>query len=175
MFLILRKKAVKGYLTVALLLMAIGLMMVNSSPVQAKQLSNPQELTVSELKNYGFTDNEIRSMGFINGIGKVIIYNARQKQIWNARVEKARENVAIAKKMHRKPNARDLYLIERDEQIKNPPKKPFVEKWFGKSTTQMIQYLKSGQQPPDAKFIFGSSLTLSGLLMLVKILAPLGV
>ncbi|MDQ7094245.1 hypothetical protein REC12_11655 [Desulfosporosinus sp. PR] len=157
----------------ALSLIFVGIALIRSVPTQAAEL-NP-ELTAGELKYESFSDQELKSMGFVNGIGKIIIYNAKQKAIWNARVEKARENVAIAKKMHRKPNARDLYLIERDEQIKNPPKKPFVEKWFGKSTTQMIQYFKSGQQPPDAKFVFGSGLTLSGLLMLVKILAPLGV
>jgi hypothetical protein len=112
-------------------------------------------------------------MGFVNGIGKIIVYNAKQKQLWDARVEKARERVEVAKRSGKKPNPRDEYLLERDEQIKNPPKKPLGNKLFGDFGMQVFSWFKGS--PPDAKIITGEGLTLGGVLLLLKVLAPLAI
>jgi hypothetical protein len=173
MFIVLRKKIVKRNLIIAICLMFLGRFLVASTPAQAATVDEVITITAEEMRAEGFNEQELKSMGFINGMGKVIVYNAKQKQIWEARVLKAKERIATAKYQGRKPNPKDLALVELDDQRKNPPKKPFVEKWFGKSTVQFIDYFKSGKNPPDAKIVWGESLTFAGLLMLLKALAPL--
>lgn len=145
-----------------------GQFMVRSSPAQAQVTDIPITITAEELRLEGFNDSELRSMGFVNGLGKIIIYNAKQKQLWNARVEKARERVEVAKKMKKKPSPKDLYILERDEQLKNPPKTPLKEKLFGKFGVQVSDYFKS-----DIKISLGDGLTIGGVLLLLKTLAPL--
>lgn len=173
MFIVLRKKIIKRYLFLAIGLMFLSQTLIFSVPAQAAENLPPEKISFDELKQEGFNDNELKSMGFVRGMGKVIIYNARQKQIWEARVEKARERVSVARQTNKKPNPKDLYLLDRDKQIKNPPKKPFREKWFGTTTAQFIDYFKSGKNPPDAKIVFGDGLTAASLILFLKALAPL--
>lgn len=171
MFILIRKKIIKRYLVLALGLIFLGRSLIFAAPVMAMdEPLIPNIILESELRAEGFTDAELKQMGFVSGIGKVIVYNAKQKQIWNQRVEKARERVEVSRISGKKPNPRDLYLLERDNEIKNPPKKGFVEKWFGQTAAQMIEYYKGGKGP-DAK-ILGEGLTLTGLLLLLKALAP---
>lgn len=183
MFIVLRKKIVKRYLVLALSMIFIGRMLTMTSVAQASPVnveSISEVLTVDEMRSEGFNNNELKSMGFVNGIGKIIVYNAKQKQIWNTRVEKARERVEVAKRTGKKPNPRDLYLLDRDEEIKNPPKKPMGKKLFGQFGVQSYAWIKdyyggSGGSSPDAKIITGEGLTLGGLLLLLKVLAPLAI
>lgn len=185
MFIVLRKKIVKRYLILALSMIFIGCMLTmnsvaQASPVNANTESIYEILTIDEMHSEGFNNSELRSMGFVNGIGKIIVYNAKQKQIWNARVEKARERVEVARRTGKKPNPRDLYLLDRDEEIKNPPKQPLGKKLFGQFGVQSYAWIKdyfrgSGGSSPDAKIITGEGLTLGGLLLLLKTLAPLAI
>lgn len=168
MFIVLRKTIIKKYLILSLAMIIFGQIMVRSNNAQAQVTEIPITITAEVLKLEGFTNEELKSMGFVNGLGKIIIYNAKQKQLWNARVEKARERVEVAKKTKKKPNPKDLYLLERDEQIKNPPKKPLTEKLFGQYGVQVRDYFKS-----DVKMSVGEGLTLGGVLLLLKTLAPL--
>jgi len=176
MFIVLQKKIVKKYLILALLMVFIGRILTLTPTAQASAVMDTKEIyqviTAEELRAEGFT--ELKSMGFVNGIGKIIVYNAKQKQIWNQRVEQARERVEVAKRNGKKPNARDSYLLERDNEIKNPPQKPMSEKLFGQFGLQVMEYLKKGN-PPDAKIITGEGLTIGGLLLLLKVLAPLAI
>lgn len=178
MFIVLRKKIVKRYLVLTLTMIFIGRMLTitsitQASPVNGESIS--EMLTVEEMRSEGFNDNELKSMGFANGIGKIIVYNAKQKQIWNARVEKARERVEVAKRTGKKPNPRDLYLLERDEEIKNPPKKPMGERLFGQFGVQIKDYFKGPGNSDSAKILTGEGLTIGGLLLLLKVLAPLAI
>jgi len=176
MFIVLRKKIIKQYLVLALLMVLVGQFMVNSHDTQASQVTEiPITITANELKSEGFSDKELKSMGFANGLGKIIIYNAKQKQLWNARVEKARERVEVSRRTGKKPNPRDLYLLERDNEIKNPPKKPMSEKLFGRFGAQIKDYFKGSENGDSAKIILGEGLTIGGLLMLLKVLAPLAI
>ena len=172
MFIVLRKKIIKKYLILALLMILVGRIMTFAPNVQAAPITEiPITITAEELKAEGFSDKELKSMGFVNGLGKIIIYNAKQKQLWNARVEKARERVEVSKRIGKKPSPRDLYILERDNEIKNPPKKPMGEKLFGQFGVQIMDYFKGTGN--DAKIIMGEGLTIAGLLLLLKTLAPL--
>ena len=172
MFIVLRKKIIKRYLVLAITMILAGRILTITPTAQAAPVNEiPQVITAEELRTEGFSNNELKSMGFMNGIGKVIVYNARQKQIWEARVEKARERLEVAKRSGKKPNPRDQYLVERDNEIKNPPKKPMSEKLFGQFGLQVMNYFKKGN-PPDAKIITGEGLTIGGLLVLFKTLVP---
>jgi hypothetical protein len=128
------------------------------------------EITKSELMAEGFSNEELKQMGFVNGLGKVIVYNQRQKQIWDARVIKAQERIKTAKYQGRKANPRDLALVELDEQRKNPPKQRFVEKWFGQTAQMYVDYWKSDKQNIET---LGNGLSLAGLFWLMKTIAPL--
>jgi hypothetical protein len=173
MFIVLRKKIVKRYLILAIGLMLIGNSLVSAPSAQASD--SGVTMTVEELRSEGFNDEELKQAGFITGIGKIIIYNQKQKQIWDMRVQKAQERVRTARYQGRKPNPKDLALLDIDKQRKDPPKKSFKEKWFGQTTAQFIDYYKKDKNPPDAKIIFGDGLTITGLFLLLKALAPLAI
>lgn len=177
MFIVLRKKVVKRYLALALSMIFIGRIVSSVPNAQASVTDFPITITADELKVEGFSTNELKSMGFVNGLGKIIVYNAKQKQIWNQRVEKARERADVAKRSGKKISPRDAYLLERDNEIKNPPKDKLVKKLFGDFGQQGYLWIKgyfkgSSATPPDAKII-GEGLTVGGFLLLFKALAPL--
>jgi|HigsolmetaGSP11D_1036233.scaffolds.fasta_scaffold00512_21 hypothetical protein len=173
MFIVLRKKVVKRYVVFSLMLIFLGRILVAAPAADASTMDDdiPVEITKAELQAEGFTEEELMQMGFINGIGKIIVYHAKQKQIWDARVLKAHERIEIAKKLGKKPNPRDLALVELDEQRKNPPKKKFIEKWFGQTAQMYWDYwFNDNRQKVE---LFGNGITLAGLFGLLKTLAPI--
>lgn len=175
MFIVLRKKNIKRYLYLAITLIFIGRALIFTTPAQAAPIQSkdiPITITAEELRAEGFNRDELKAMGFVNGIGKVIVYNAKQKQIWDARVLKAKERITTAKYQGRKPNPKDQALVELDDQRKNPPKKTFTEKYFGSTVAHLVNAMKSGNSP-DAKIVVGDGMTFAGLLLLLKTLAPL--
>lgn len=172
MFIVLRKKVVKRYLVIALSMVFIGQVISFVPPAQASVENIPIAITAEELMVEGFTNNELKSMGFVNGLGKIIIYNAKQKQIWDQRVEKARERYEVAKRSGKKISPRDTYLLERDNELKNPPKEKLGKKLFGDFGVQSFQKFKDYFNSESAKIV-GEGLTIGGFLLLLKALAPL--
>lgn len=170
-FIALRKRTIKRALAVSLFLIFFGRFL--AAPPSTMAMDMPDiavEITKAELMAEGFNETELRQMGFVTGVGKIVIYNAKQKQIWDARVLKAKERIATAKYQGRKPNPRDLALIELDDQRKNPPKQRFVEKWFGQTAQMYYDHWKENRQGFE---LLGNGLSLAGLFWLMKTLAPL--
>ncbi|MGI1659604.1 MAG: hypothetical protein ACRKFN_11545 [Desulfitobacterium sp.] len=170
MFIVLYKKVVKRYIVLSLMLIFLGRLLVSAPVAVASPMEIPVEMTKAELIAEGFSEEELQQMGFISGIGKIIVYNAKQKQIWDSRVMKAQERIKIAKIKGKKPSPRDVALVELDEQRKNPPKQRFVEKWFGQ-TAQMYWDHWHRENRQNIEFL-GNGITLAGLFWLIKTLGP---
>ena len=95
----------------------------------------------------GIPSDKVLSASFLSGLSRSIIYHQKQKRIEQERLEKAKENVETAKKAKRKPNPRDLAIIERARQRELEKNRPLDKRdYFGNTIFNLWNFYKPKRQ-----------------------------